>query len=49
MEKVPTIFYPLLSCYATSFCSGLGLPDLGETVTIIDAYGEHTVTVESIS
>jgi hypothetical protein len=48
MEKVPTIVYFLVSYYAASYSSGYGLPDLGDTVTIIDSYGEHQVQVETI-
>jgi hypothetical protein len=48
MEKVPTIVYFIVTYYATSYSSGVGLPDLGDTVTIIDSYGSHTVPVEVI-
>jgi len=48
MERVPTITFGLVSYYATSYCSGAGLLELGDTVTIIDAYGEHQVPVEAI-
>ena len=48
MEKVPTIVYFLYTYYTASHSSGYGLPDLGDTVTIIDSYGEHQVTVEAI-
>jgi hypothetical protein len=48
MEKVPTIVYFIVTNYTASHSSGVGLPDLGDTVTIIDAYGEHKVPVEPI-
>ncbi|HET7468679.1 MAG TPA: hypothetical protein VFJ81_03355 [Gemmatimonadales bacterium] len=48
MEKVPTIVYFLVTYYTASYSSGAGLVDLGGTVTIIDAQGEHQVTVEPI-
>ena len=48
MEKVPTITFGLVSYYATSYCSGAGLLELGDTVTLIDAYGAHQVPVEAI-
>jgi hypothetical protein len=48
MEKVPTIVFFLVTYYAASYSSGYGLPDLGDTVTIIDSYGEHVVQVETI-
>lgn len=49
MEHVPTIVYFLVTYYTAAWCSGYGLPDLGKTVTIIDAAGEHTVTIEELS
>lgn len=49
MEKVPRIVYFLITYYATTYCSGVGLVELGDTVTIIDAYGEHQVPVEILS
>jgi len=49
MEKVPRIVYFLVTYYATTYCSGMGLVELGDTVTIIDAYGEHQVPVEALS
>jgi hypothetical protein len=48
MEKVPTIVFFLVTYYAASYSSGYGLPDLANTVTIIDSYGEHQVQVETI-
>jgi hypothetical protein len=48
LEKVPTITFGLVSYYATSFCSGAGLLELGDTVTINDSYGSHTVPVAAI-
>lgn len=48
LEKVPTITFGLVSYYATSYSSGYGLPELGDTVTLIDSYGEHVVQVEAI-
>jgi hypothetical protein len=48
MEKVPTIVYFLVTYYAASYSSGVGLVELGDTVTIIDAYGSHQVPVEVI-
>ena len=49
MEKVPRIVYFLTTYYSATYCSGVGLVELGETVTIIDAYGEHQVPVETLS
>lgn len=49
MEKVPTIVYFLVTYYAATYSSGAGLTDLGDTVTIIDAYGEHQVKVEPLA
>ena len=49
MEKVPRIVYSLITYYATTYCSGAGLVELGDTVTVIDAYGEHQVSVETLS
>jgi hypothetical protein len=49
MEKVPTIVYFLVTYYTASHSSGYGLPDLGDTVTIIDAHGEHKVKVEPLA
>ena len=48
MEKVPGIVYFLVTYYAASHSSGYGLPDLGNTVTIIDAHGSHQVPVVAI-
>ncbi|GJM09363.1 MAG: hypothetical protein DHS20C11_16390 [Lysobacteraceae bacterium] len=48
MEKVPGIQYYLITNYAISYSSGAGLLELGDTVTIIDARGEHQVTVEAL-
>ena len=48
MERVPTITFGLTSYYTASYSSGYGLPDLGDTVTILDAYGEHQVPVEPL-
>jgi hypothetical protein len=48
MEKVPGIVYFLMTYYAASHSSGYGLPDVGDTVTIIDAQGSHQVPVEAI-
>jgi hypothetical protein len=49
MEKVPTVVYFIVTNYAASHSSHQGLPDLGDTVTIIDAYGEHKVKVETLT
>jgi hypothetical protein len=49
MEKVPRIVYFLVTYYATTYCSGMGLLELGDTVTIVDAYGEHQIPVETLS
>jgi hypothetical protein len=48
MEKVPGMVYFLVTYYAASYCSGMGLVELGDTVTINDAYGSHQVPVEII-
>ena len=49
LEKVPTITFGLVSYYATSYCSGYGLLELGDTVTITDAYGAHQVPVQALA
>jgi hypothetical protein len=49
MEKVPGIVYFLITYYSATYCSGAGLVELGDTVTIIDAYGSHQVPVETLS
>jgi len=46
MEKVPGVVYFIVSYYAASFSSQVGLPGLGDQVTIVDASGEHVVKVE---
>ncbi|HEV2741373.1 MAG TPA: hypothetical protein VGU66_22625 [Candidatus Elarobacter sp.] len=48
MEKVPTIVYFIETYYTATHCSGVGLSDLGDSVTIIDGYGEHTVPLEDL-
>ena len=49
MEIVPRIVYFIVSYYTASYSSQVGLADLGDTVTIVDASGEHTVKVEPLS
>lgn len=48
MEIVPNIVYFIVSYYTAAYSSQIGLPDLGDTVTIVDASGEHTVKVEPL-
>ena len=48
MEKVPGVVYWLHTYYSTTYCSGYGLAELGDTVVIEDARGRHTVSVEPI-
>lgn len=48
-EHVPSIVYNLANYVATSYSSGLGLPELQKHVTIVDAYGAHKIPIESIS
>ena len=49
MEVVPRIVYFIVSYYTAAYSSQIGLTDLGDTVTIVDASGEHTVKVEPLS
>ena len=49
MEVVPRIVYFIVSYYTAGYSSQVGLADLGDTVTIVDASGEHTVKVEPLS
>lgn len=49
MEKVPHIFYNLVTFYAASYCSHLGLPELKDSVVVIDSFGRHDVAVEPFS
>jgi hypothetical protein len=46
MEKVPGIYFNLVTYLATSYCSGAGLASPVKFVTIIDANGKHQVAVE---
>jgi hypothetical protein len=46
MEKVPKRTFFLYNYYVASVCSNYGLPQLGNTVTIRDAYGDHEIAVE---
>lgn len=46
-DSVPRVNSPLVSYYAAVYSSGLGLPELGDTITVEDARGEHTVPVHS--
>jgi len=48
MERVPTIVYFIVTYYTATYCSGVGLPEVGSTVTIIDAQGEHKIPVEAL-
>lgn len=49
LEKVPTIVYFIISYYAASYSSQVGLGDLKDTVIIEDAQGEHEVPVEPLT
>jgi len=48
MEHVPSVVYFIVTFYTATYCSGVGLSDPVDTVTIVDAYGEHTVQVEQL-
>jgi hypothetical protein len=49
MEKVPTIVYFIETYYTATHCSGVGLSDLGSSVTIVDGFGSHTVPIEALT
>ena len=49
VEKVPRYITHLTVYVDGSYTSGLGLAQLADTVTIVDAYGEHQVTVEPLA
>ncbi len=49
MEKVPSIVYFIVSYYTASYSSQVGIPDLGDTIIVVDAQGEHKVSVEPLS
>ncbi len=46
MEKAPGLVYFIVTYHTASFSSGIGFPELGDTVTIEDARGQHVVNVE---
>ena len=48
MEKVPTIVYFIETYYTATHCSGVGLSELGASVTIVDAFGSHSVPIEPL-
>lgn len=45
-ERVPTLVYFIVTYYAASYSSGVGLSGLPDKVTITDAYGQHEVHVQ---
>ncbi|MEM7482964.1 MAG: hypothetical protein AAF481_17450 [Acidobacteriota bacterium] len=49
MEVVPGIVYFIVSYYTASYSSQVGLVDLGDTVIIEDAHGEHEVKVQPLT
>ena len=49
MEKAPTIFYNLVTYQVASWTQGQPLVDTPREITVTDAYGAHTVTVEAWS
>jgi hypothetical protein len=48
MQQPPLYLDELLTYYSASYASGLGLNNLGNTVSIRDAHGVHEVALENM-
>jgi hypothetical protein len=46
MEKAPGIFYNLVTYHIASTTTGQPLLEIPNTVTVVDGYGSHRVSVE---